>query len=208
MTISGQRQCQAGPDSRDRRLCLVQSVYLGGYLVTTRDGYRPPIRLHCHPAQYAAVDETSRKYRNFLKKLLDAFRAEQRTLQFFKILPVIFRFINHGHTRYLMRDLAHPPVIFYNLLPIGSRSNAGRQVKRPQRQSAVNHTLADMGVFLAAADRPLGRVRYPDWRIWVGHNELTSVTESRDSFRITGLGTYPAARGAGSGLRTPFVGAR
>jgi hypothetical protein len=144
MTISGQRQCQAGPDSRDRRLCLelrpaclvgsvvnaydvtvthrtqartvvelvLQSVYLGGYLVTTRDGYRPPIRLHCHPAQYAAVDETSRKYRNFLKKLLDAFRAEQRTLQFFKILPVIFRFINHGHTRYLMRDLAHPPVIF------------------------------------------------------------------------------------------------
>jgi hypothetical protein len=143
MTVSGQRQRQAEPDPRDRRLCLelrparlvgsvvnaydmtvthrtqartvvelvLQSVYLGGHLVTTRDGYRPPIRLHCHPAQYAAVNETSRKYGHLLKKLLDAFRAEQRILQFNKILPVILRFINHEYTRYLMRDLAHPRVI-------------------------------------------------------------------------------------------------
>ena len=112
------------------------------------DGDRSPARLHRHPARYAAVDETGRKYGHFMKKLLDAFRAEQRMLEFFYILSAVFMFTHHKYTHYVMRDLAHPRVIW----------------------SATYYPLA-------AAQTPAARsAAFPDLRIRAGHNELTSVT--------------------------------
>jgi hypothetical protein len=85
---------------------------------------------------------------HFMKKLLYAFRAEQRMLEFFYILSAVFMFTHHKYTHYLMRDLAHPRVIW----------------------SATYYPLA-------AAQTPAARsAAFPDLRIRACHNELTSVT--------------------------------
>ena|ERR1700676_917113 len=106
-----------------------------------------------------------------MKELLNAFSAEQSILQFFKIPSVIVKIINHGYTRQLICDLAHPRVHFSHLLPVGGSliyyPLAANQTPASQLvtltlvsafavrrsalndasgESAVNHTLADMRV--------------------------------------------------------------